>query len=275
MTQKHCFIIPNYNGATFIADALENTLSVKAGHIIVVDDFSSDHSVSIIEKYAVTLIKRKENGGFAAAVNEGLREAQKIGFSYATVMNSDVYLNPDFSSTILQVVGNLSSSIEHAVAGFCEDGTDRYFENDQISGFLFTLKLEVLQRTGYLNEEFYMYGEETEFFRRILAKGYKIIQTGVLVRHYGEKSSNGSIYTSWFSIRNAIFLELLHKNYVAAFKTVAVLFLMINFLYRPMGARNDPSYNRVMRAGIIRGNYFLLKSIMWNFSRFLRNKQER
>ena len=270
MTEEHCFIIPNYNGATFISKTLENTININAGKIIVIDDNSSDKSQSIIEQFSVTLIVRHENGGFAAAVNSGLQEAESRGFKYASVMNSDIELPVGFASTISSVIKTLESKNEYAVAGFVESGTKRLLENDQISGFFFTLKLSVIRSVGFLNEEFFMYGEETEFFRRVLHQNYKIIQTGLEIKHLGEKSSQTTINTSWYAIRNAIFLELIHARYIKAIQITLVLFLTINNFYFPKGANSDPSFRRLKRVGVLSGNYYLIKAIFWNIKRAFR-----
>lgn len=60
-------IVPTYNGAATIREALDGALSQTYDHIeiIVVDDASTDDTVAILEGYGnkITLIKRKVNSG--------------------------------------------------------------------------------------------------------------------------------------------------------------------------------------------------------------------
>ncbi len=75
---KVSVIIPNYNRAAVIGETIKNILcqSLPPHEVIVVDDGSTDNSVSTIKKFAnqVTLIEQK-NQGASAARNVGLKVA--------------------------------------------------------------------------------------------------------------------------------------------------------------------------------------------------------
>lgn len=72
-------IIPNYNRATLIGETLDNVFAQTRppDEVIVVDDGSTDDSVTAIEKFGsrVTLI-RQENRGPGAARNRGMAAAR-------------------------------------------------------------------------------------------------------------------------------------------------------------------------------------------------------
>src|SRR5580700_10410124 len=74
-------IIPLYNGAEFIAQALESVLcqTVRPAKIIVIDDGSTDNGPDIVGSLGYThdiALIRKPNGGQASARNLGIRHAR-------------------------------------------------------------------------------------------------------------------------------------------------------------------------------------------------------
>ena len=78
-------IIPAYNAAAFINDAIESALAqdYRPIEVIVVDDGSSDETASIAEKFGPPVIcHRQQNGGPPVARNRGLLLArgEYIGF---------------------------------------------------------------------------------------------------------------------------------------------------------------------------------------------------
>ena len=81
-------IVPIYNREKYLRTCLDSIVnqSYKNLEIILVDDGSTDDSVTICEEYATDDLRikiiRQENQGVAAARNAGLRQAagQYVGF---------------------------------------------------------------------------------------------------------------------------------------------------------------------------------------------------
>ncbi len=75
-------VIPVYNGARFIVDALDSVVhqTLAPERIIVIDDGSTDNTHELVSKYKetspveITLIK-KQNGGLSSARNAGIKES--------------------------------------------------------------------------------------------------------------------------------------------------------------------------------------------------------
>lgn len=125
------FIVTSYNYEKFIEKTLESirNQSYKNFEIIVVDDFSQDNSVEIIEKYIqcnqdirISLIKHSENFGQMVSMIDGLKIANGVFVSF---IDSDDYLHPDYAAAHLKV--HLSSSVAFTTSQIIE--TD---ENDEI-----------------------------------------------------------------------------------------------------------------------------------------------
>lgn len=72
-------IIPAYNGARFLREAIDSALAQtwKDSEVVVVDDGSTDETPSIIAAYGSRIRSlRRTNAGAAAALNAGIRATQ-------------------------------------------------------------------------------------------------------------------------------------------------------------------------------------------------------
>lgn len=72
-------VIPNWNGEDRLRENLPKVLEVMGvDEVIVVDDWSTDGSVQVLEKNfpQVKLIKKQKNSGFSSTVNLGVKEAK-------------------------------------------------------------------------------------------------------------------------------------------------------------------------------------------------------
>ncbi|MBW4560972.1 MAG: glycosyltransferase family 2 protein [Mojavia pulchra JT2-VF2] len=90
-------LVPNYNYAKYIGEALDSALQQTYPHfeIIVCDDGSKDNSCEVIESYIqkdsrIRLI-RKENGGVATALNAAYRQSK--GEIICLLDADDIWIN--------------------------------------------------------------------------------------------------------------------------------------------------------------------------------------
>lgn len=270
-------LIPNFNGEKFIMETIQLLeIGFPDLKIVVVDDHSTDNSVELLISKGIKVLKRSLNGGFAASVNTGLRYLDSREFNFVLVCNSDLVPNQDECANICQSFENFSTDPVVGVIGYLERNgfNPKGRDPSDISGFLFWIKLDILNRVGYLDERFYMYGEETDYFRRIVAKGYRIVQSGVQVSHMTEKSGKSKILNSWYAIRNCLFLEVKNSRLKEALKkSVALLLIM----FRLLGDKDDPSTKRIQRSGFIIGPLMLVGAVFWNVYQFIKisTKQEK
>ncbi|ADY53336.1 glycosyl transferase family 2 [Pseudopedobacter saltans DSM 12145] len=92
-------IIPNYNGRELLSEILpytEKALETIPEHeIIIVDDCSSDDSVTFIQQNHphILLLQNEKNSGFSSTVNRGLKAASK---DLVFILNSDAKIFPDY-----------------------------------------------------------------------------------------------------------------------------------------------------------------------------------
>lgn len=92
---KVSVIIPTYNYARYLPDAIESVLSQTFSdyEIVIVDDGSTDNTVEVLQPYTGKIkYIYKENGGLSSARNVGIQNS--IG-EYLVFLDSDDMLMPD------------------------------------------------------------------------------------------------------------------------------------------------------------------------------------
>ncbi len=222
-------VIVTYNSADVIDFCLE-TLSKMAPEMtaIVVDNASSDQTMKLVRaRSGVRLISNRENRGFAAAVNQGAREAGESEFI--------LLLNPDvqFLTAVEQLTesaqqyglaaGRLVDLAGRTQAGFtlrrfptpaalvCElFGINRLWPSnpvnrryrcldldygqpalvEQPAGAFLMVRRDVWKKLGGFDEQFYpVWFEDVDFCRRAADAGYQIAYVpSVTARHEGGHS---------------------------------------------------------------------------------------
>lgn len=103
-------IIVNFNTPDLLRKCLNKVYKAlsfgkieKESEVIVVDNASSDDSVSIVQKNfpKVVIIKNEKNLGFSVANNQGIKKATG---KYILLLNSDTEINSDTLIKLLEVV---------------------------------------------------------------------------------------------------------------------------------------------------------------------------
>lgn len=203
-------VIVNYN----TRELLKSRLSDLRGHVIVVDNGSTDGSVEEVKSAKIDLIVNTKNIGFARANNQGIRMAKT---KYILLLNTDCeatmksitevvgYLedHPDVGGVTCKLMLSNGSMDPACHRGFPTPwaaltyflGFERLFptsrlfsqyhqgykpmdeihEVDCISGAFFLVRREVINQVGFLDEDFFMYGEDIDWCYRIRQAGWKIV----------------------------------------------------------------------------------------------------
>ena len=88
-TYRVCVIIPTYNNAATLQKVIEE-VSIYTNNIIVVNDGSSDDSLTIIKKFpTIHLVSYPDNVGKGWALRQGFAAAINLNYQYAISIDSD------------------------------------------------------------------------------------------------------------------------------------------------------------------------------------------
>ena len=90
-------VVPMFNEASGAADCVKALTAVlpERARLIAVDDGSSDATVSILDELesefeSFHVVRRRENGGYGAALRSGVEAAEALGAKWALFVDSDL-----------------------------------------------------------------------------------------------------------------------------------------------------------------------------------------
>jgi GT2 family glycosyltransferase len=240
-------IIPTRNSAKFIIPCLDSVFKQKAqnSEIILVDNASSDSTVSLVRKYypQVRIIENQSNLGAAKARNQALASAQG---EWIITLDCDVILRDDFLLTFLKIAqasppeagilqpkildinnGNIySAGIRfsflnrfHDIAKGMPD-SEKFNTPKPVFGAccaaaLYRRKMleAVKDRHGYFDERFFFLFEDADLSWRAQKKGWVCLYCPqVKCDHYGNSSLTNDKSRQYLSFRNRQLMILKNQN---------------------------------------------------------------
>ena len=170
-------IVTNYNYGKYLPRCIRSCLSQRGTkcEVIVVDDVSTDNSVSVLEPFEdkIRLIRNKKNIGVAASANEGLKMSRG---QFVFRVDADDFVSADmayFMKTYLEANHDaFCVSCDYILVDDHENIIERkYAEKENIScGIMYRRDL-LLQYGGYNPD---MRHREEEDLRKRLGDYYKI-----------------------------------------------------------------------------------------------------
>lgn len=273
-------VIPNKNGIDHLSYSLASLAKTTYTNYrsVLVDDCSTDRSVDFVERNypSVKVIKNDINKGFAGAVNTGIRYALDQRADYIAVYNSDIKVLPEWIELVIDIfckrhivglVGYKEITKEKEEIFYSTKdlkGKVQYNEVKGLPGCLYLCSSRVFRHVGLFDEDYFMYGEDNDFFSRLIKAGYRIVQTNVPVWHYGEGSSeNRKLSATWLAYRNALRFSLKNENPI---RILRMLLALLNQGCNPFLPRktDESVFKRMRRYNIVISFILIIASCCWN-----------
>ena len=232
------FIVVNWNGEAYIEECLQSLRSQDYGEyeIFVVDNGSTDNSINILEHFSeVKVIRNRNNRGFGPANNQALQEAQG---DLVAFVNNDTVLDSRWLSRIVP-------AFEDSRTGMCAGKTLSYYERDRIdntghllywdglnrgrgrmqrdegqfdslcealfpSGCACVFRSTMLQQIGLFDEDFFLYGDDTELGLRARLAGWEcsFVPSAVAYHRYSASTDPYDPLKFYFVERNRFWVAL-------------------------------------------------------------------
>lgn len=176
-TIKLSVIIPVYNTENYILRALESIPKRPDIEVILINDYSTDKSVEIIQKYIkdkenYILIDLKENVGPGEARNKGIDKATG---EYLFFLDSDDYFLEGINELLKKLEGDV------IYVGFEYNDGKTLFKKHWKNGVIRCAKRRFIGESRY---PISYSGEDVNFYHKIMKKNPNKNFTNILVWHY-------------------------------------------------------------------------------------------
>jgi len=282
-------IIVNYGNPQDTLACLDSLklITYRSHEIIVVDNGCETDRTSLFKEHnpICDVVPRKENGGFAAGANVGIRKA--VG-EYILLLNNDTVVSAGFLEPLVQVlnenptIGMASPQIRyydspeiiqyagassiHPILvrgrkhGFKQSQNPKFNKSEVTglcNGACMLIKRQVFEDIGLLPEKYFMYYEEHDFTQHAKFLGWNCYYTGnSIIYHKGSKSlGNESPLKTYYLFRNRIL-------YARTFQQGTKLGISLCYLYLVSLAATFQKY----RAKDYANAKSILKAMSWHFT---------
>lgn len=279
--KKVGIVLVNYNGSEDTIDCLKSLLTSTYKNIlnIVVDNLSTDDSVKNLkgkeEELCFTLICSPENNGFSAGNNIGIRYAFEHGCSHVLLLNNDTVVTPDFLAEMMQyddgkttltgtilyywkkeeiwygggTVNKFTGKTVHLHKGESVESVGKKPETISfISGCEMLIPRQVVNTIGLMDEDYFLYGEDTDYSLRINNHGFglKYVPTSIIYHKVNASTSKIAKASQYYSARNRRLLIYRNLNWYQ--KITALVYTHLQTTHRVIQKRLTV---KCVRAGII------------------------
>jgi N-acetylglucosaminyl-diphospho-decaprenol L-rhamnosyltransferase len=201
------YLIVTYNGSTTINELLDSIPAKE--DILVIDNYSQDDTVALVQKKHVRVIRNKENKGYAAAINQGLELLQEK-YDQVFVLNQDIILKNTVETryiasllqqdwTIVQpliLLPHGTINVDELVMNvlgyvypknFGKTPTNSPLAGGEqifFSGAAFIINLQKWRTIGLFDESLFLYYEDVDYALRCLLQDERILfEPHIIVEH--------------------------------------------------------------------------------------------
>ena len=248
MTKKILISVLNYNNFKSTKNCVLSILdcSLKNIEIYIVDNNSPDNSYQKLKDFFkdLNVVKSKNNNGYAAGHKISVNYAIENEFDFIWVLNNDLTVRKETLQKLLLAYDTFGNGIYGSITlksenpdivnfgGGNTDNINKAFDYNAYEGFVLEdynkktslrkvqsvegssmlIPLEVIKEHGFMREDFFMYGEETDYCYRLKKLGIPsyIVPKSVVIHKGAESLKNSKHLESYYRRRNLLYFEKEH-----------------------------------------------------------------
>lgn len=276
---KTVVIIPNWNGADFLAECIDSLLTQTVPlTVVVVDNGSTDRSREILKSYGekIVTIYLDKNYGFTGGVNPGLEYAIENEFEAAALLNNDATVEKDWlehlqgplhgnvgitTSLILSHDGKTIDTTGDQLTvwglphprGRETNANSAPTENEYVfgaSGGASLYSVKMLKEIGLFDQDFFAYYEDVDISWRAQLASWKVmfVPRAKVYHRIGATSSRMKGFTSYHTFKNLRLLII--KNTPKSLRRIIYPRFYVAYSFFQLKALFSPSALSMLRGSI-------------------------
>jgi len=265
---KVFIVILNYNGRETLKKCLLSIFKNDYPNfeIVLVDNNSTDGSFEIAKTNfsKAHLIKNKENFGFAAGNNVGIRFALERMADFVLLLSNDAEAEKDFLSRLISaaeknnkagIFSPLIFSMDSRQIQFSKGKiswfrtkafrekkikTEDGWETDFATGSAMLIKKEVFKKAGLLDEDYFLFWADIDFSLRALRAGFEnmVVASSWIYRQKKSKISQESdVY--WEAISRRVFFKKNTRIFLAPWVKIYLALEGIKNFMESLNSKNE------------------------------------
>jgi len=292
-----------------IESIYKTTKGINFEILVVDNDSSDDSVLMVKDKYpSVKLITNETNEGFAKANNKGIKKSRgdfilllnpdtllmgnplenlfnfmkknmDVGVCGCKVLNKDGSIEPACrrgiptpKAALYRFMGLnkiFAKNPKFAKYNLTHLNPHKVSEVEAISGAFFMLRREIVYKTGLLDENFFLYGEEIDWCYRIKNEGYKIVYNpnGEVIHYKGASSSQNKI-RSFYEFYRSMFV--FHEKHFSPQSSLAVnIFVKVGIILRAISLfilKASKVFTKITSDLMMLTISFVLAFFLWHFA---------
>lgn len=255
---KILIIIVTHNRINLLKRCISYCLDINYDHkdILIVNNNSTDGTKDFLKKQKFQFIDLNENLGSAMGWHEGLKYALNKNYDYVWLMDDDGYPEKNSLKLLLDNFSKDYSCISSIVVS--EDNNEvlvfsmpykttnnnkliknktkkinliKKFANNNIFEFahLFNgslIRTETIKKIGNVNKNYFMYGDELDYFYRLRKIGKVVTHVNALHIHPNVENRKCSKFWIYYYLKNSIIINKKYRNNYLL-RSIAIILLCI------------------------------------------------
>ncbi|MDD3139564.1 MAG: glycosyltransferase family 2 protein [Lachnospiraceae bacterium] len=276
---KIAVILINYCNYELTCECIESIKESTYDNymIVVVDNASPDNSGNKLENYkGIKFVQMKQNVGFAAGNNIGIKVALEHNCEYVLLLNNDTIIDSRMIESLLKnanentvvvpkmyyfdlngkkdILWYAGGEIKYKSAdGLHWEGgkkdSDQFSIQKQVSfatGCCMLIHKNILKKVGLFREEYFMYCEDTDYSIRLNKQNIDIIYVpDAKLWHKVSSSSGGEMskFIVYYVVRNKIYCAIVNKLGIKTY-----IYIIAETFYRTLKAKSGKYYSNYLIA---------------------------